>query len=74
MEYLINNYGLVNIINNQNKRRDNLLLRAIKDQNEYLIHFLLNNPNVELDAKDDVYQPTWNFIVLDREKQSNVCS
>lgn len=54
IEHCINNYGFSDLINQQNKRKDNLLFRAIKDQNEFLIQFLLANPKVDIRVRDEV--------------------
>jgi hypothetical protein len=56
IENCITNYEITiaSAMNEQNKRKDNLLLRAIKDQNQYLIQFLLNNSKIEYNVKDEV--------------------
>jgi len=54
LEAVINEYSLYKALNQKNKKGDNLILRSIKDQNETFTHFLLQNPNVEVNFKDEV--------------------
>jgi ankyrin repeat protein len=72
LESLINSYGLYHIINQFNKRKDNLLLRAIKDQNQYLVQFLLKNNDIDLETKDEVTLNINSFTIIDWKNITNV--
>ncbi len=54
LETVIREYSLQKAINQKNKRGDNLILRSIKDQNENFTHFLMTNPHIDLNCKDEV--------------------
>ncbi len=54
LETVLNEYSMHKALNQKNKKGDNLILRAIKDQNEYFTQFLLGNSNVEVNFKDEV--------------------
>jgi len=53
LETVIREYSLQKALNQKNKRGDNLILRSIKDQNEDFTHFLMTNPQLELNCKDE---------------------
>ena len=72
LETVIREYSLHKALNQKNKRGDNLILRSIKDQNENLSHFLMTNPHIDLNCKDEViYRERGSFILTFFKRQIN---
>ena len=65
LENLLRSYSLKEALNQKNKRGDNLLLRAIKDQNESLIRTLISNPNIDITVCDEVNKIIWSIYELE---------